>query len=345
MSSDRRRTVRYRGNYIEPPVITVSKPDPKSTPSDRKPMLGFSVRLGDLTIYEVANDIERPTHNVEEITPLRINVCNLNLRAGGERIVLGLLNNERLWMSAHSIPLYRNLEKEDIEYLSKFIDDKAMYIGLEIQGIALVEDEILGFELRFNDNQFKLGKDEFETIFLKNTGLQYVYNREFTLSTSILDKDKLSSKPALNELYDRISTLHNNLEQALRALRFSNDYLEVLALIRQPLDRIRELKKNSLLMDDLANDLYVTTKVFADFPPATGGAQIAAREVVDKLFTIFDVLFDVSSKALHTKTRSRYQTPPPEYLMKPEYFDAEFSLTLALNLTDYLLERIRLSIS
>ena len=131
----------------------------------------------------------------------------------------------------------------------------------------------------------------------------------------------------------------------MRALRFSNDYLEVLALIRQPLDRIKELKNNTLLLDDLANDLYVTTNVFADFSPATGGAQIAAREVVDKLFTIVDILFDVSSKALHTKTRSHYQTPQPEYLMKPEYCDAEFSLTLALNLTNYLLERIRLSIS
>ena len=153
--------------------------------------------------------IERRDHDVEEITPLKINTCDFSLRVGGERIVLGLSSNERLWMSAHSIPLYRNLEKEDIEYLSKFIDDKAMYIGLDIQGIAIVEDDILEFELRFNDNQFKLGKDEFETIFLKNIGLQYVYNREITLSTSLLNK--LSSKPALNELYDRISTLHNNL--------------------------------------------------------------------------------------------------------------------------------------
>jgi hypothetical protein len=188
-----------------------------------------------------------------------------------------------------------------------------------------------------------LGKDEFETSFLKNTGLQYVYNREFTLSTPVLDK--LSSKPALNELYDRISTLNNNLEQALRVLRFSNEYSEVSALIREPLDRIRVLKNNDQLMNGLAEELYVTTKVFTDFSPATGGAQIAAREVLDKLFMIVDVLFDVSSKALHTKTRSRYQTAPPEYLMNPEYSDAEFSLTMALNLTNYLLERIRLSIT
>jgi hypothetical protein len=125
MSSDRRRTIRYQGNFIEHPIITVSKPDPKSIPSERKPILGFSVRLGEFTIHEVVNGIERAAGNVEEITPLRINVCNLNLRVGGERIVLGLSTNERLWMSAHSLPLYRNLEKEDIEYLSKFIDDKA----------------------------------------------------------------------------------------------------------------------------------------------------------------------------------------------------------------------------
>lgn len=115
------------------------------------------------------------SRNVEEITPLRINVCNITLRVGGERIVLGLSSIERLWMSARSLPLYRILEKEDIEYLSKFVDDKAMYIGLEIEGIARVEDDILAFELKFNDNQIKLGKDEFEPIFLKNTGLQLLY--------------------------------------------------------------------------------------------------------------------------------------------------------------------------
>jgi hypothetical protein len=140
-----------------------------------------------------------------------------------------------------------------------------MYIGLDIQGMARVEDDILAFELKFNDNQIKLGKDEFETSFLKNTGLQYVYNREFTLSTPVLDK--LSSKPALNELYDRISTLNNNLEQALRVLRFSNEYSEVSALIREPLDRIRVLKNNDQLMNGLAEELYVTTKVFTDFSP------------------------------------------------------------------------------
>jgi hypothetical protein len=59
MSSDRRRTVRYQCNFIEAPVITVSKPDPKSIPSERKRMLGLSIRLGDFTIYEVVNDIER----------------------------------------------------------------------------------------------------------------------------------------------------------------------------------------------------------------------------------------------------------------------------------------------
>ena len=58
--------------------------------------------------------IERRDHDVEEITPLKINTCDFSLRVGGERIVLGLSSNERLWMSAHSIPLYRNLEKEDM---------------------------------------------------------------------------------------------------------------------------------------------------------------------------------------------------------------------------------------
>jgi hypothetical protein len=335
--------IKYEGNFIEPPNITVSQPDATSVQSERKYQLVVSLRLGDFTIYEIRNGEERPGNQVGRLSPLRINLCNLRMSVGGESIILGLSNNDPLWMSHYNIPLYRTLETEDIEHLSKLAGDKTIHIGIEIEGIAKVDNSILDFQLKFIDNQFKLGTDEFEDKFLKNTGLQYAYNRTFLLKTPLFEG--LSSKPALNELYDRVSTLHNNLEQALRALRFSTDYVEVLALIRQPLDRIRGLKNNALLMDDLASDLYVTKKVFADFPPKTGGAQIAAREVVDELFTIFDVLFGLSSKALHTKTRSRYQTPPPEYLMNPEYCDAEFSLTLALNITNYLLDRIKHSLS
>ena len=93
---------------------------------------------------------------------------------------------------------------------------------------------------------------------------------------------------------------------------------------------------------NLANELYIVKKIFEDLSPSTGGAMIAAQEVVNQLFTIFDVLFDISSKALHTKTR---YPPPLEFRMNPGYCEAEFSLTLALSITNYLLDRIRLSLS
>ena len=129
------------------------------------------------------------------------------------------------------------------------------------------------------DGQFKLGPDEFDSIFLKNTGLQYIYMRTFDLSSPLIDN--LSSKPSMYELYDYICNLQNNLEQALRILRHSGDPLEVLALIRQPLDSIKVLR-NKPIIDDIAKELYVSTKIFVDLGTSVGGADKAAKEIADK---------------------------------------------------------------
>jgi hypothetical protein len=112
-----------------------------------------------------------------------------------------------------------------------------MYIGFKVTGLAIVDQTILEFDLELPQHNFKLGTDEFDSIFLRNTGLQYVYTREFQLSSPVITN--ISSKPALNKLYDYICNLHNNLEHALRILRLSDNSLEVLTLIRQPLDQTR----------------------------------------------------------------------------------------------------------
>src|SRR5581483_1519932 len=170
-----------------------------------------------------------------------------------------------------------------------------------------------------------------------NTGLNYSYSREFEISSPVISN--LSTKPALNELYDNICNLQNNLEHALRILRLSGNALEVLALIRQPLDSIKDLKNKATLITDISKELYVTKKVLEDISPSAPGAQAAAEEVVIHLFQIFDILFDFSSKAFHTKIRGS----PQKYKMSPDYSDAEFSLTLALTITNYLINRIRIS--
>ena len=121
-------------------------------------------------------------------------------------------------------------------------------------------------------------------------------------------------------------------------LRLSADPLQVLALIRQPLDSIKALK-NTTNVTDIAKELYISTKILADINPSLGGAQKAAEEIVDGLFSLFEVLFDISSKALHTKTKGQARM----YTMTPDYCDAEFTLTLALNTTNYLINRIKTS--
>jgi hypothetical protein len=215
-----------------------------------------------------------------------------------------------------------------MEHLSRWANNRTLSIGLETSGVAKVDESLLEFQLGLADG--------FDSIFLKNTGLQYVYTREFELSSPFINN--LSSKPPLYEEYDYICNLQNNLEHALRILRHSGDPLEVLALIRQPLDSIKALR-NKPIIDDIAMELYVSTEIFVDLGTSVGGADQAAKEIVEILFTIFDVLFDISSKAAHTKTKNQSQM----FKMTPQYYDAEFSLTLALNITNYLINRIRFS--
>jgi hypothetical protein len=110
-------------------------------------------------------------------------------------------------------------------------------------------------------------------------------------------------------------------------------------LIRRPLDSIKALKKNTAIVTDSANELYIRTKILADISPSTGGAEQAAKEIVNGLFSLFEVLFDISSKDLHTKIKNQAHT----YEMTPDYLDAEFLLTLALSITNYLIKRIKFS--
>ena len=299
----------------------------------------LSLQPKEFPIWEAKGSKESIMNNAELLFPLRINVCNLILRIGGETVTIEVSNRDRYWRTGYNTVFYSIISKEDIEYLSKIIVDKTILISLKVEGQGKVGTDILDFELGLDDAPYKLGSDEFETAFLKNTGLQYSYSREFELSMPVLNN--LSSKPALYELYSYITTLQSNLEHALRTLRLSYDYSQVMTEVRLPLDGIRLLISNSQLITDLANELYVSKGVFTDLH-VSGGAKKAAEEMVKTLFMLFDILFDISSKALHSKTR---YPPPQQFLMHPGYCEAEFSLTLALSTTNYILDRIKLSLT
>jgi hypothetical protein len=300
-------------------------------------LVTFTATPRKFPIYVVKNGEEQIEKEVESIIPLKINVCKLIFAVDNDALEMELSNTESKWRFNYTLVFTKNIEKQDIEYLSRWIRNRTVHIGFEVKGLAKVNESITEFDLRLNKNQFKLGIDEFEYIFLKNTGLQYAYTREFNLSSPLIPN--LSSRPALNEFYDNICNLQNNLEHALRVLRLSMDPLQVLTLIRQPLDGLRLLKQNDKLVSDISKELYVAPKILVNIN-STDGAETAAIELTNALFNLFDTLFEFSSKAMHTKTKK----PPVQlFKMNPDYFDAEFSLSLALDITNYLIERIRLS--
>src|SRR5919199_1975601 len=121
-------------------------------------------------------------------------------------------------MKGSNVLFLKDITKQDIEYLSKWKNNRSLSVGLRTEGLAIVDGCVL--DLKLNANQFKLGIDEFQSLFLKNTGLQYTYTREFELSSPLIDN--LASKPALQEFYNHIYNLQNNLEYALPRINILN---------------------------------------------------------------------------------------------------------------------------
>jgi len=323
--------------FSKEPRLSVTKSINTLIPSEKSFVIQLSARLKEFPIWDVKDGREVEIRKVNSIMPIRINLCELEFAFESSQTTMNLSNTDLSWQSGYQINFLGKIYGRDIERLSKWAYNRTLSISLKTAGYAIVERSIFKFDLRLTRNQLKLGFDEFESNFLKNTGLNYSYSREFEISSPVISN--LSTKPALNELYDNICNLQNNLEHALRILRLSGNALEVLALIRQPLDSIKDLKNKATLITDISKELYVTKKVLEDISPSAPGAQAAAEEVVIHLFQIFDILFDFSSKAFHTKIRGS----PQKYKMSPDYSDAEFSLTLALTITNYLINRIRIS--
>ena len=129
-------------------------------------------------------------------------------------------------MKGSNVLFLKDITKQDIEYLSKWKNNRSLSVGLRTEGLAIVDGSVLEFNLKLNANQFKLGIDEFQSLFLKNTGLQYTYTREFELSSPLIDN--LASKPALQEFYNHICNLQNNLEYALPRINILNIKIKLL---------------------------------------------------------------------------------------------------------------------
>jgi hypothetical protein len=318
-------------------VLNVSPPDRNSIPSEKNLNIQLTLRLN--KAFPIYDNKNAKTNEVDAISPLKINVCKLTFNIDSIKTSIDLSNDQSSWRKGSNVVLFKGISKQDIEFLSKWKNNRSLSIGFKTKGFAEVDGSIVEFDLELPINQFKLGIDDFESIFLRNTGLQYTYTREFGLHSPLIDN--LKSKPALDELYDYICDLQNNLEQALRALRVSNN-AQVLTLIRPPLDGIRDFRDNNpTLIEDMSKELYVDTSIITDLSQQSAGAKDAAKEIVQNLFRIFDILHDISSKSIHTKTKKRKNQPALLYEMNPDNHDAEFSLTLALTITNYLIDRIK----
>lgn len=174
------------------PKITVGKADADLIPSEKGYRIELSVRVKKFPIRDLNTGKDR---YIEVITPLRINVCRMIFVENGRRLHIDLMNTEQYWRDNYNVIFFKNIYNHDIEHISKWTHGKTFFIGLETEGIAMADGLLVQFQLGFPPSLLKFGSDEFESSFLKNTGLEQTYTREFDLSSPVIDN--LSSAPSL----------------------------------------------------------------------------------------------------------------------------------------------------
>jgi hypothetical protein len=128
-------------NIFYEPQITVG------IPSEKSYRFQISVRLRKFPVCEIKDNKETIAREVGDIVPLKINVCKLIFALDQSQLRMDLSNTDLHWKSTYNIVFFKNIYKQDIEHLSRWANNRTLSIGLEITGVAIVEESLLEFQL------------------------------------------------------------------------------------------------------------------------------------------------------------------------------------------------------
>jgi hypothetical protein len=274
-------------------------------------------------------------------------ICSLSLRTSQSRniIKLDLYRQDDRRMYTNGYYFFSTfIRAQDAESLARIIKGETIILGWEIRGYASVVrlDKSLPI-MRFcvnnwNDEMWpSISPDEYLNNILKKLGLDNKYMVEFPFEIPSSIKSHSGLPTGINGLLSDLLTLVNYLETAISIIRnprSTNDYRQVMDLVKSSVDSIRSNVKNNRII--ISKELFIDTGIITNIDP--GGGDKAAEEIIEKVGDIMESIYQIASKPAHTKPRKGQ--PQLRFNISPEEADAQFVLVVGLASSKYLIEKI-----
>lgn len=232
----------------------------------------------------------------------------------------------------------------DIVKLTEWRRGRRIFLKWQIQGYGTVLVNGIYKVVSINESNLidgnnlpQLNTNDFESKILQKTNLSNEFIIGFPIGEQINNQNKLSNE--LQSFYQELDICISNLEIAVKEFRNSNSingYKLTMVNIKSALDSIRKYSNKK----QLGKTILIDNGIIGNID--TGGADIAAEEIMDDLFSIMDKIYQIVSKPGHTQTRKSQQNPKPlKFTVAPDKEETLFCLTVSLAALKYLLERLK----
>lgn len=239
---------------------------------------------------------------------------------------LDMSNNNPFTFSA-------SINRNELDILNEWRKNEIIYCKLEINGVVLSNSEL--FEI-YGSTKYQISKELFETDILQPMDLLTGYIRRFPTAFVVDTQD-----PNLEKFFDHLEAFHCNLNTAcseMKRSKPSDGYNHSLRQIRISLDSLKSLRNDQNVFDALV-DLIETKGTITPFPADAVNQTPRLRasiDIINSLFDTFNMIFDFSSKALHTTSKGGQNN----FEMKSDLEDIEYILTVSYSITEYLRSKL-----
>lgn len=181
--------------------------------------------------------------------------------------------------------------------------------------------------------RYPLSRDEFVKKVLEPADrFQREYIEIPCPTTELLDKASSDLKPIAEFIKGRLEEL-KNVQRDITSAKTSRDYANVIVGTRRAIEVKGVLEQSK---DILAEKLYCDRGILSG-----DGAQERAEEQIKSLLGIYAQLFDLAScLGVHSTTRDKKKP----LIAKPDRYDANYLLLMAMLTLGYITERLRKSI-
>ena len=259
--------------------------------------------------------------------------------------LMDLICLEEEWRVGQPITFYKILTLYDIERFFQFIKNEHFSFSLKIIGYVLTDiDGLSLYDIKIEnfDGMSNISNVKFENL-MNKCKLDKIYISEFIIdSDSPFDPNKSTSE--IIEFVPYLYSFEGILKNAVKLLRQakgSQEFANIMSMIRKEVDSLKKYNKNNL--ENLALELYKSSKIIENpyasstIPSSIAGVDQASKELLTTVFNNFANLFDFISKAEHTIAKVSFNS----FKMHPTVNEAEYVLQMSLTTIKYLRELIK----